>query len=291
MIILGAANRPPFTLPPENRREWFHIRDITGIANPELIPILQEIYERSRWVYDHYRDQENCRMLRGRHPVIAGTLHGKSIIFKRLVHGGRLAGITRDLFLSRSRIITSITASDFLIRQGVRTPGIAFTAWRRNMVFWQGEIGTDHILDGIDASDYFFNPSGAIPGQWKERAMHIGKMVATLHRIQFCHPDLNLMNFYFDLNGNVMILDLDKAAIPGSILSKAQKTRNLERLHRSVMKQARRCRKRLSQNSITGHHADASPNQTDISVMTSWMPEYAMAISRLIAQGYRSDDI
>jgi tRNA A-37 threonylcarbamoyl transferase component Bud32 len=210
---------------------------LTCLARPDLVQELSRTYEEHDWVYDAMAGREGVEMLRGRRPVVAGQLGSVPAVVKRLSHGGSMTNLWKDRFLSSRRFRNHIPVTEFLLEHGIDTPPVLFAAWRRIRGLVRGEVGFEKIEGGVDADQFFFG-NGHIPEGWREEARKIGETVASLHRIEFVHQDMNLMNFYLAPDGRVYVLDLDKSSLDGSA-SASLKRINLARLERSIRKQGR----------------------------------------------------
>lgn len=205
---------------------------------PQLVDILAAVYSENRWVYEWVREQPEHSFRRGRQPVVVGIIDNRKTVVKRLFHGGILSPLTRDRFLSVTRLINAYKVSGFLRNNGVLTPETIFVTWRRSGPFYRCEMGVDYLDNSLDASDYLFSrTSKPTPERVSSVARGIGELVARMHRLEFLHPDLNLMNFLVENNQNIHIIDLDKASVPDKPLSSGQKQANISRLIRSVRKQ------------------------------------------------------
>ena len=208
------------------------------LACPQaMAPALTEIYRRHDWVYDSLIAQRESHLMRGRRPVVAGTINEHSLVVKRLSHGGMMSPIGKDRFLTPRRLHDHVALAEYLSSHQVPTPQVAFVAWRRVFGLVRCEVGFERIHDAVDADRYFFSSDEA-PPDWDERATQIGALVARLHQIGFVHADLNLMNLLFH-NGTTYIVDLDKTMLLGRPPSERERERNLARLERSIRKQGR----------------------------------------------------
>lgn len=219
-------------------RDSFSIQNKIVVCDPVLTEYLKETYSGDSWVYERMRDSGDTRCLRGRIPVFAGDLDGLKTVVKRHVHGGFLAGLTGDRFISPSRILNSMKAADFLRDNGIRTPGYRFIAWERTGLFIRMESGVAFEHDAIDASDFFF-ARDTHPDKARTSAIQLGKFVRSLHALHFRHPDMNLMNFLIRAGGKIILVDLDKSKPPVKKLSRRGREWNMKRLIRSIRKQGR----------------------------------------------------
>lgn len=214
------------------------IGDLTVLCRPEFAAPLSSVYLNHSWAYDALMMDPLATRLRGRKPVVAGLLAGSPVVVKRLHHGGFFAALTRDAFLTCARVRAHIENARYLNERGIRTPGIAFVAWRRVHGFVRCEVASYMVPGAIDADRYFFAPGG-LPIDWKEHTTSIGRLVARMHRVGFLHPDLNLMNFLIAQSGDTYILDLDKTRPHHGPISAGARSANLARLERSIRKQGR----------------------------------------------------
>ncbi|HUO84740.1 MAG TPA: lipopolysaccharide kinase InaA family protein [Thermoanaerobaculia bacterium] len=212
--------------------------DLHTLCREDLLEPVTRAYQTDRWVYDALERDPDAVRMRGRRPVIAGKLDQVPVVVKRMHHGGLLAPLRRDGFLTASRVRAHLFLAEYLTLRGVLTAPVAFASWRRVRGFVRCEVGFERIEEGIDADCYFFRRP-LVAGEWEARAEDIGALVARLHRAGFLHADLNVMNFLFTPQNQTYILDLDKTAIPSGPLSNRQKERNLQRLERSIQKQGR----------------------------------------------------
>lgn len=209
------------------------------LCRPEVADELERIYRRHSWVYDSLAARKNVETLRGRVPVLAGSLGDADIVVKRLFHGGKLGNLWKDRFLGAARIRNHIPLAEFLNGHGIATPRVIFASWRRSWGVVRGEVGFEKLADGVDADRYLFVSEEA-PGDWYEKATLIGELVASMHRIEFVHDDLNLMNIYIDESDRLYVLDLDNSSLPRRRLGERVRRGNLARLERSIRKQGRK---------------------------------------------------
>ena len=157
-----------------------------------------------------------------------------------------LANITQDRFLSRRRFENHLLVREVLTVNGIQTPQIEFLSYRRQGLFYRGEIGVQFVEAGMDVSDYFFNNPSGIPEDWERCISKIAEATARLHAAQVHHPDLNLMNFLYTKDKQIWLLDLDKAMVY-QMLPPIKRHQGRQRLERSIRKQGRQaCEKILT---------------------------------------------
>ena len=220
--------------------DWVELRmgDVYAMCRPSIADALEQIYAQHKWVYDALAGSSDAGSLRGRQPVISGQLGDVPIVVKRMFHGGFLARLSRDAFLTSARARAHVDLAEYLRSHGVPTPAVAFVSWRRVRGLVRCEIGFERVEGAIDAERYFFE--GELPSDWRERSERIGALVARLHQIGFLHADLNLMNFLFCAAGKTYILDLDKTTLRTRKPSRTEREGNLARLERSIRKQGKK---------------------------------------------------
>ena len=216
-----------------------HVAGVTFLCRLSLADELHRIYAAGGSVFEDVRDQESSLVLYGRQPLLAGTLAGAPVLVKRLFHGGFLASLTGDRFLSSRRFRTHLECGEFLASHGVPTPETLFVAWRRRGPLVRGEIGVRYIARAFDAASHLFGHPRALPPDWRERIGAVAAVTARLHRLGVEHGDLNLRNFLFVPSGDIHILDLDKALRHRPPLPASARRRNLARLERSLRKLGR----------------------------------------------------
>lgn len=220
-----------------NKIQW-KSQSLKVICQRDILNELKALYREHVWVYDRFKTNKETRIFRGRHPVLLGYISDREVLVKRFMHGGLLASLFHDVFLSEKRFERHLEIESYLNQQHIPTPEIIFVTWRRCGLFYKGEMGLKYISDGMDASRYLFEENFKLPKQWEECAAQIGELVAKLHLNNMYFPDLNLMNFLYTGKGNMWLLDLDKGEICES-MSRRQKAMNLSRLKRSIHKQGR----------------------------------------------------
>jgi tRNA A-37 threonylcarbamoyl transferase component Bud32 len=216
-----------------------HVAGVTFLCRQALAAELRHIYAAGRSVFEELRDQESSLVLYGRQPLLAGTLGGGPVLVKRLFHGGFLASLTGDRFLSSRRFRTHLECGEFLAAHGVPTPETLFVGWRRRGLLVRGEIGVRYIPRAFDAASHLFPSPHVLPADWRARISAVASVTARLHRLGVAHGDLNLRNFLFVPSGEIHILDLDKALRHRPPLPSSARRRNLSRLERSLRKLGR----------------------------------------------------
>ena len=215
------------------------VDDLRSRCRVNLQKPLSVAYESHRWAYDALAVCSDTRQLRGRKPVVVGRIGDRPLVVKRLHHGGLMASVFGDAFLTSARATSHVALAAYLASHGIATPQVAFVSWRRVNAFVRCEVGFELVDGAVDADTYFFGEATPADG-WEARAREIGRTVARLHQVGFLHADLNLMNFLFGTSGEAYVLDLDKSVLPRRLPRLSEYRRNLNRLARSIRKQGLR---------------------------------------------------
>ncbi len=217
-------------------RVTFRVRGGHCQCRPDLAEPLEELYRHWDWVYEALASRPEAVFLSGRRPLVVGVVADHRLLVKRLFHGGVLAPLTGDRFLSRRRALANLTVADALNARGIATPELLFAAWRRWGAVVRMEMGFALVKGSVDAAAAVFHRDGGSSIDAAEVMEAVGRLVAALHRAGVYHYDLNLKNFLLTGTGDVLILDVDKVALRGRPLRTAARRRNLARLARSVRK-------------------------------------------------------
>lgn len=220
-------------------RVAFTVRDVHGRCRPDLLAALRAQYERHAWIYDALASRPEAIFLAGRKPLVGGVVGNRRILVKRLSHGGLLAPLSADRFLSPRRALANETVADALNARGLATPDLVFAAWRRRGGLVRMEMGFELVEESEDAAAAAFGVNGESRRNAAAAMTAVGRLVAALHRAGVYHHDLNLKNFLLTREGRVLILDVDKVSLGRRPLKAAARRRNLARLTRSVRKLGR----------------------------------------------------
>lgn len=132
------------------------VNDVEAYCRDDFRAALKAIYERHAWAYDALLECPRTSLLRGRRPVAAGELGGKSVVVKRIHHGGLFASIGRDAFLTPARARSHVEVADYLHEHGIPTAPVIFASWRRKLGLVRCEVGFERIEGALDADHYFF---------------------------------------------------------------------------------------------------------------------------------------
>jgi tRNA A-37 threonylcarbamoyl transferase component Bud32 len=202
-----------------------------GIALESCKSALESILA-NETLYDFAARQLDARKFQGRATVYAVNLPDNcgTVVVRRSMRGGWLAGLNTDLFLPPTRGLRELIASLRLRSAGVSTPEVvAFLVYHAGSILRRGDVLTREIV-GED-----FGAVLSAPGEKRAAALEsAAALVASLSRAGAHHADLNLRNILIS-NDAAYILDTDRVRfhVPGDpIVMRA----NVERLQRSLRK-------------------------------------------------------
>lgn len=233
--MIAWRRTPP---PPGYVREW-RPNDIEVVVRQGLrATVLEALREGSLYAYAAHAP--DARAMRGRGTAYAVRLPdgGPAVVVRRSRHGGMLAGLTGDRFLSPTRAPRELRTALRLTRLGVPTPEVvAYATYPAGGPMRRADVATREVLGGRDLGALL---AGTSPGEeraesWAAVARLLGRMSQAAAR----HPDLNAANVLLapDENGTLeaWLLDVDRVwfDVPGNPRVMAA---NLRRLLRSARK-------------------------------------------------------
>lgn len=171
---------------------------------------------------------------RGRGIIKIFPFRKKRVLCRKYVHGGLFRALTRDLYLSSKRSLNELEVMIYLVNQGIPVirPVCAFVMKEplRNRLF----LVTDYEEDAIDFAEYL----QSIDNRKRLRAIRdLARLLGILVVNGVYHPDFHLRNVIVKRNGQLLLLDFDKARIQK--VAKKDAERILWRLNRYVEKLAR----------------------------------------------------
>jgi 3-deoxy-D-manno-octulosonic acid kinase len=210
-----------------------------GVVLQEFAESIAIALATSGTLHRYASSHAEARGLEGRGMAFAAPLpapHADTrVVVRHSRHGGLLAPITGDLFLSPTRAPRELRTALRLAELGVRTPRIvAALTYAAGPLLRRSDVATREVAASSDLAALLLrHKAGA------ERAAAIdaaGRLVAALTRTGARHPDLNLKNVLCEPTASGMhawILDVDRVVFrhPGD----PRVTRaNLARLTRSL---------------------------------------------------------
>lgn len=172
----------------------------------------------------------------GRNAAFFFRDQGHDLVLRHYYRGGMIARLNRDSFLrvpvASSRAMQEFRLLDWMRGQGLPVPRPCAARFRPVAgLLYQADLITlmlpgtrtlaDHLTDGP-----------LPPGQWAA----IGQTIARLHHHGVWHSDLNCRNILLDDTGRIWLIDFDKSRHRAD---GPWKRANLERLKRSLLKEAR----------------------------------------------------
>ncbi len=169
---------------------------------------------------------------------------GADVIVRRYRHGGLLARLTGDRFLSSDRFKNEFEIGRDAWARGVPTARPVAVGWRSSGPFHRGFIATLAIPSARDLLDLFARPSAEPVRVAAARACALA--VRRMHDAGIVHADLHLKNLLAGEGpdgkpgGAAWVIDLDLARREEGPLPIDPRVSNLARLYRSVEKHRRR---------------------------------------------------
>lgn len=159
------------------------------------------------------------------------SLMGQPGVLRHFRRGGLIARVIRDLYVwtgaPRARSLREFETLANLHAKGLKVPRpVAAMACRSCFkgLLYKAAIITERI-DGARSLSEIRDAQ-----VWFEA----GKTIGQMHRLGVWHADLNVHNLQVDRDGEVWIIDFDRAR--NQIVSPSRLRGNLRRLERSVMK-------------------------------------------------------
>jgi 3-deoxy-D-manno-octulosonic acid kinase len=157
------------------------------------------------------------------------------LVLRHYRRGGFIARMSQDRYLwlgeSRVRAFAEWRLLKDLKRRGLPVPAPVAARYQRDGLTYRCDLLTRRIPDAISVS------ASIGRRELSQRAWSsVGAAIARLHAAGMDHADLNAHNILFDAKGEVWVIDFDRGRLraPG-----AWRDRNLERLHRSLIKVSR----------------------------------------------------
>lgn len=151
-------------------------------------------------------------------------------VLRRYRRGGLVARLSRDAYLwtgeSRVRSVAEFRLASELLRRGLPVPRPLAAWYERSGMHYRAAL----LMDRLDGVHTLAELADAGHAPWAEA----GRLVALMHRAGLDHADLNAHNLMFDDAGRGWVIDLDRGRLRAG--GGMWRRRNLERLHRSMMK-------------------------------------------------------
>ena len=136
---------------------------------------------------------------------------GKVVFLRKYLRGGMVRHFVRDLYLLRPpRPIQELVATETARAAGCRVPIVHAVAVEESGPFYRGWIVTSAVEGGRSYIDVFAAADEAARGSLLAAA---GSAMRDLHDAGVYHPDLNGHNLLVDADGEVAIIDFDRAQL------------------------------------------------------------------------------
>jgi hypothetical protein len=219
--------------------ESVDVRGATVVARRGQLDAVRTALK-SGTLYEYAAQHEEARSLSGRGVVYAAPLpNGERVVVRHNRHGGLLAPLTGDRFLSPTRAPYELEASLRLIANGVPTPEIiAYAVYWAGPLLRRSDVASREILDSADLATMLTAGTAAERTAALDSAAHL---IGLLSACGAHHHDLNVKNVLLARSAGrsnslvAFALDVDRVEFgrPGD--SRVTE-RNLDRFMRSARK-------------------------------------------------------
>jgi hypothetical protein len=203
------------------------------------MPFVKDAIASFATLYDYAAQHPERETIQGRTTVFVVPGPGPDRwLVRRLSHGGLLAPLTGDRFLSlrTPRPFNELYQSLALRDHAIPTPEVTAAAVYSSGVIYRGQVARLLVTDATDLAACLFGDSRLDEPQRREVMIAAGGLLASLFEAGVIHRDLNLRNVlvkWQDGTAEAHILDIEKCAIVQA-LSGRQRQRMLRRFRRSA---------------------------------------------------------
>jgi hypothetical protein len=216
-----------------------------AVARDDVADDIRGILDRPETLHDFASRVDGAQTFHGRGPVFAIALprSGIRVVVRHNRHGGLLAPLTRDLFVTPTHAPRELALSLALAKAGVPTPAVVAYAVYPSAVptMSRADIVTEEIIGGRDLGDVLITSDATQrTSAWEATA----RLVASMVKAGVRHHDLNVKNILirrFDGAMEAFLLDVDRVELfakravdPGELMEL-----NCSRLARSAVKRRR----------------------------------------------------
>jgi Lipopolysaccharide kinase (Kdo/WaaP) family len=212
---------------------------VETVARTTLANAVEEALEAGS-LYDYAAHHPQARPLRGRGVAYAVPLPDGAtrVVVRRSRHGGWLAPITGEIFLSPTRAPHELEVSLRLAREGVATPEVlAYSTYEVAPLLRRADVVTREVSGAADLATTLQRESDPATVRGVVRA--VARLFARMASVGARHPDLNVRNVLIsrDDNGNheAWLLDVDRVWFDVPRDPRVREA-NLRRFARSVRK-------------------------------------------------------
>jgi hypothetical protein len=202
-------------------------------------------------LYDYGARHPKARPLAGRGTAYAVALPGdvEHVVIRHNRHGGLLAPITGDLFLSPTRAPYELMASLSLLSAEVPTPAIlGYATYSASAGLCRADVMSREVIDSSDLSRALLSEDANVRHSALEAT---ARLVAALSVAGARHHDLNVKNVLLRGSANettAMVLDVDRVVFQET--PSAALNGNLARILRSARKWQQLYGARVSGNEL-----------------------------------------
>ena len=220
-----------------------------AVARSEIAASIREALQSDgpTTLHEYAARHPEARPLAGRGTAYAAPLPSSAVrvVVRHNRHGGLLAPLTGDRFLTPTRAPLELTLSLALARAGVPTPEmLAYAVYPPNALVQRSDVCSREISGGKDLAEVLLRGNDA------ERAAALARAAALVSALSGAgarHHDLNAKNVLLTAD-RAYVLDVDRVVMdqtPANAL-----TGNLARLTRSLRKWRERFGARISEAEI-----------------------------------------
>lgn len=172
----------------------------------------------------------------GRAPLRRIDSPAGALLVRPYRKGGLLRHLRGASFRGRMRPLDELVLLRRLAALSVPVPEAVGCVVRRSALGWQGHLVTQEVGGALDLEAWLHGV--ALPGQPPRRTVlaRAGRAVRALHEAGVEHADLHPKNLLLTPDGDVLLLDLDRARQDDHPLREDARLRNLTRLARAIEK-------------------------------------------------------
>ncbi|MBN2705461.1 MAG: hypothetical protein JXR89_03350 [Deltaproteobacteria bacterium] len=160
----------------------------------------------------------------------------EALVLRKYRHGGLWRFFSGDRFFSCRRFLTELKIHSRLKEMGFPVPdplGVLVVKKRKGLSFVNGYFATKLLPGVITLSQYLQNSGGV---ERLRLALELGRQIRKLHDTGIFYTDLHIRNILVDAQGNLFLIDFDKAGeFPGPLSPRLRRF-NLYRFIRSIDK-------------------------------------------------------
>ncbi|KAE9540256.1 3-deoxy-D-manno-octulosonic acid kinase [Ursidibacter maritimus] len=208
--------------------------------NPDIVPLSQQTFvELLLNCKDFTKSDRLLGSSKGRGTTwFINTMEelGVNSVLRHYYRGGLFGKLVKDRYFfttnQNTRAVQEFNLLEQLVQWELPVPRPIACQITRQFFCYQADILLEKIANTQDLSQYLQN-NRLTPQQYQK----IGGLIRQLHDHQVHHSDLNIHNILLDDQGKFWLIDFDKCKIQPGCRWKQQ---NLERLHRSFLKEKTR---------------------------------------------------